>query len=202
MIRDLIDTSQGFHNRGYKFPKGDLNPAKRLEVRIKISDAKKNKPNWKSDNHLTKENDVRIKRQSESIKKFYRTEAGRKKIENWKKINIVSFRKETCRGEKNYFWKGGVTDEHRAMTNSAEWRKIAENIMRRDNFECRICKKKDVELTVHHLIPWRISKDNSPKNLITLCKSCHTKTENKFRRYGVTHYVEQLIKENGERIQL
>ena len=49
--------------------------------------------------------------------------------------------------------------------------KIYEAILKRDNYKCQICERKAI--LVHH-----IDKDNSnndPKNLISLCQSCHGK---------------------------
>jgi hypothetical protein len=32
-------------------------------------------------------------------------------------------------------------------------------------------------LDVHHIVPYRLTHDNSPNNLIPLCKKCHKKAE-------------------------
>ena len=42
-----------------------------------------------------------------------------------------------------------------------------------------MCGKKNCKLEVHHIKPKRLGGSNTISNLITLCKSCHDKTENK-----------------------
>jgi 5-methylcytosine-specific restriction endonuclease McrA len=41
---------------------------------------------------------------------------------------------------------------------------------------CQICHTK-LQLNVHHIVPYRITEDNSEENLITLFKSCHKKMD-------------------------
>ena len=85
--------------------------------------------------------------------------------------------------------------EIRKRTTSLEWKKLIKKIIERDEDKCRKCGQIG-NLTVHHIVPYKISKDDSAKNLITLCKRCHAKEENKYRRIGMTHYVRQMILEN------
>jgi hypothetical protein len=63
-----------------------------------------------------------------------------------------------------------------------EWKKLAQEIRTRDKFICQYCGKKNAT-DVHHIIPRRIKIDNSPDNLITLCKSCHQKIEHLTDKY-------------------
>jgi len=69
-------------------------------------------------------------------------------------------------GEQNPNWKGG-TDKYRGEN----WKKQRQKALERD----KCCKRCDVnkDLNVHHIIPYRISKDSSLGNLITLCRRCH-----------------------------
>lgn len=62
-----------------------------------------------------------------------------------------------------------------------QWKDIVKYILERDNNECHACHK-TYDLTVHHKEPYRISHNNSPANLITLCRSCHTKEESLYRK--------------------
>ena len=56
------------------------------------------------------------------------------------------------------------------------WKKRAVEVRARDKI-CQHCGKTPRQngraLDVHHLIPYRISKDNSLGNLVALCRSCH-----------------------------
>ena len=64
-----------------------------------------------------------------------------------------------------------------------EWRKKRIIILKRDNFTCTKCKKKDTILHVHHKIyiqgrkPW----DYESKYLVSLCGSCHSKLHERKR---------------------
>lgn len=57
---------------------------------------------------------------------------------------------------------------------SFAWQKIKENCLRRDFFICRICKT-DRAITAHHLTYERFGGDEEPKDLISVCFSCHAK---------------------------
>jgi 5-methylcytosine-specific restriction endonuclease McrA len=73
-----------------------------------------------------------------------------------------------------------------------------EKCLKRDEFKCRKCGDGMLakDLDVHHIIPFKKSKDDSLNNLITLCSSCHRKQENQFNRVGVTNYLRRWLDEN------
>jgi len=76
--------------------------------------------------------------------------------------------KNLCK-EKSFLWKGGKSFEKytEKWTNTLKL-----SIKQRDNFTCQICLKKGNQ--VHHI---DYNKKNcDPQNLITLCRSCHAKT--------------------------
>ncbi|QOR34433.1 HNH endonuclease [Clostridium sp. 'deep sea'] len=63
---------------------------------------------------------------------------------------------------------------------SKKWKKKRAQVLRRDNYLCRECRrygKSVTATTVHHCVP--IEEDNSLKlnshNLISLCSKCHDK---------------------------
>jgi 5-methylcytosine-specific restriction endonuclease McrA len=62
-----------------------------------------------------------------------------------------------------------------------DWNKIRMDIYKRDNFSCQKCgitmTETKIPHHVHHIIPFLETFDNSYSNLITLCPSCHKKTE-------------------------
>jgi hypothetical protein len=74
-------------------------------------------------------------------------------------------------GSLNPNWKGGKLTER-----GKGWRGIRVQVRRRDGNKCRICGNTE-RLSVHHIIPWRLTHDNSFSNLITLCGTCHPKVE-------------------------
>jgi hypothetical protein len=71
-------------------------------------------------------------------------------------------------------WKGGISKEPYPF----EWtRKLKESIRLRDNYRCQLCGIGQNEAgKKHHVHHVDYTKENlAPKNLITLCVSCHTK---------------------------
>ena len=56
------------------------------------------------------------------------------------------------------------------------WRQTRRVALNRDGHACRVCGTTD-DLTVHHMEPWRKSKNDSLHNLITLCRACHYRVE-------------------------
>lgn len=81
--------------------------------------------------------------------------------------------------ENNPMWQGGKSYEKYNL----QWNnKLREAIRERDNYTCKMCSKKQSErkFEVHHI---DYNKKNcDPNNLITLCLSCHRKT-NSHRDY-------------------
>jgi hypothetical protein len=81
---------------------------------------------------------------------------------NWCSVNK--------RGNKNPNWKNGLSNEPYGLEFTS---KMKEVIKYRDNYKCRMCKS-DNHLVVHHIDYNKYN--NEERNLITLCKSCHGKT--------------------------
>ena len=59
-------------------------------------------------------------------------------------------------------------------------------ILSRDKYTCQYCGTKSVKLEIHHIdgngtTKIREERNNDPKNLITLCRSCHKKADRKLR---------------------
>lgn len=81
------------------------------------------------------------------------------------------------KGKENPRYTGFIHKKYKIM--AIEWLAIRQIILERDLFTCQSCGKNHHEtlLDVHHKIPFRISEDNSLRNLITLCRSCHMKEE-------------------------
>lgn len=110
-------------------------------------------------------------------------------------------------GERNPLWKGGITPKyHCARTDKKylDWRK---SIFERDNYTCqecgsRSCKNHGVILQAHHKIPfYEIFEDEkllySLDNGITLCLSCHRKTDS----YGKNSKKEPVLDKRNRKIR-
>lgn len=90
-------------------------------------------------------------------------------------------------GEKCNFWKGGISFRPYAV----DWtRTLRRSIRERDKYTCFICKEMQTEkvFSVHHIDYNKLNCD--PKNLITLCSSCHSKT-NSNREYWYQYFTTQ-----------
>lgn len=96
-------------------------------------------------------------------------------------------------GEKNSQWQGGKSFE----PYSIDWTDILREAIRtRDNYICQICGIHQDELDgfsklldVHHIDYDK--KNCNPNNLVTLCRSCHLKTNinrEYWKQYFQTYY--------------
>lgn len=91
-------------------------------------------------------------------------------------------------GNKHPNWINGALSERYGK----DWTYILKRAIReRDNYVCQICKEvqKDKLFAVHHI---DYNKKNcNPENLITLCNSCHSKT-NANRNYWKEYFRETI----------
>lgn len=93
---------------------------------------------------------------------------------------------ESHKGNKSSFWKGGISHQ---PYNNPDWTRILRSSIReRDKYICRLCGKQQnkYSLDVHHIN--YIKSDCNPDNLITLCNSCHAKT-NSDREYWKNYFI-------------
>lgn len=101
------------------------------------------------------------------------------------------------------YWLEDVSIDIRALTDgykSYGWQyqksnRLDENIRKavilRDGCKCMECGKPNCKLEVHHIKPRRLNGSNTLSNLITLCETCHQKTEGKEEQY-MKHYFDIL----------
>jgi len=136
---------------------GDKNPMKRPEVALKMRLSKTGK---------------KISPRSEEHKKAISiAHLGKKRLpfsEEWIK-NLSEAHRGLMALEKNPNWKGGKSFEPYPL----DWnRSLKISIRERDNYVCQICNQ--YGRYIHH-IDYDKRNCNS-NNLITLCHSCHSKT--------------------------
>ena len=88
-------------------------------------------------------------------------------VTHWK-VETASFdiHKITNPDVKRWEYQGG---------NQKGFYNIKAYILSRDGYKCQKCKIQKGKLHVHHIIFRSDGGTNSPDNLITLCKSCHSK---------------------------
>ena len=97
---------------------------------------------------------------------------------------------EACKGSKNSQWRGGISFELYPVSFS---KKLKAEIRKRDNYTCQICGKSEQDehrnLSIHHI---DYDKTNSSEsNLISLCDSCHQKTN--FNHLNWTKYFKECL---------
>ena len=101
---------------------------------------------------------------------------------------------KNIRGENHPNWQGGLSFESHGIEFNNLLRK---DIRQRDDFSCQVCSvvENGKPHDVHHIDYDK--RNNDPGNLITLCHSCHSKT-NFNRQYWQNHFMfsMQLRREN------
>ena len=114
-----------------------------------------------------------------NIKKRLHSET-QKMIHN--KLEVRELKSKVSTGKNNSMWKDGRSFE----LYPSEFNETLKNkIRKRDNYACQLCFKTKKEnnnnsLCVHHIDYNK--KNNNLKNLLSLCNSCHARTNDK-RKY-------------------
>jgi hypothetical protein len=158
------------------------NPSSNPEVAKKISQKLKE---YRKNNPLTGEkNPFYGKKHTEELKeKSSKTKKGKRSYnsEQFEKQN-----KNTPKGSDHPNWNGGTSN----LPYPFEFNKLLkENIKKRDEFICGVCGKETQKLAIHHI---DYNKDNLEfDNLISLCYSCHSKTN-----YNRECWIEFFNKKN------
>lgn len=124
------------------------------ECYLKNGNLAKNLGDWTTPEKIAIRNKDRDFRQkvSNGVKKYHKKNPV--KLQRW----FIDTYGENYKPKSSYYIPG------------VEWRKN-QKIINAKNI-CQRCGNPD-NLNVHHIIPYSISKDNSPSNLVPLCKSCH-----------------------------
>jgi 5-methylcytosine-specific restriction endonuclease McrA len=103
----------------------------------------------------------------------------------------IDKQREKISGQKNYQW---IEDRSILLYPKEFDRQFKDLIRKRDNYKCFLCNKKQEEqksfLNVHHIDYDK--KNLNPKNLISLCRSCHSKT-NTNRKWWIEFFNQKLI---------
>ena len=91
-----------------------------------------------------------------------------------------------AKGSDHYNWRGGKSFEPYGLEFNNDLKEVIRN---RDRRKCQICGKTEIDIgqkmTVHHIDANK--QNNNPKNLISLCRVCHGKTNHK-RYFWVKYF--------------
>ena len=104
------------------------------------------------------------------------------KVEDWEAFlrQLDTQEVEILRNVEGVWTKAILRKSQRQIEQNVQWA-----VFRRDSYECRYCGRRDVPLTVDHLVLW---EDNGPRiedNLVASCRKCN-------RTRGRTPYVQWL----------
>lgn len=175
--------------------KRDYNKIYTIERNKKISESKKGKK-------LSKEWKKNISKAQIGMKKPWVGEANKRFKRGFKKghpdfVSKNGRKKQAkkIKKEKNWNWQGGISFE----PYSTDWTdNLKEAIRKRDNYICQLCGLHQDELNgwhkkfdCHHIDYDKMNLN--PENLITLCRSCHIKT-NYNRKYWHNYFLSQIKK--------
>jgi 5-methylcytosine-specific restriction endonuclease McrA len=88
------------------------------------------------------------------------------------------------------YWEEGCKRPSKVKKYGKGWPAAKRYALERDEYTCQCCGSVE-QLEVHHWEPYSISFDNSPENLVTLCKECHIDKHKEYRREGFYEDVER-----------
>jgi len=86
---------------------------------------------------------------------------------------------EFKKGQRPPNFIDGLANSRYRKLNKRKYRKVREEVLKRDGEKCVRCKCKSDILHVHHIIPLRIDPDRAYdlENLMTVCPLCHIQIE-------------------------
>lgn len=194
-------------SKGKPFSKGHkVNKGRKLifsdEHRKNISKSKQGKASWNKG--LTKI-DERVEKYSSKLrgKKFSeihrlnlsKSLKGKPKAK-WSLEHRLLF-STLKKGEKNNFWKGGITPLNRQIRESLKYKLWRESVFQRDEFTCKICKQKGRKLTAHHIKLFSKFPELrfDINNGLTLCWECHKKIHKSSKYHRSTAELEKIERE-------
>lgn len=117
-------------------------------------------------------------------------------------IKNIEFKNDLIEKLKNY--TEDCSDLFRMANRSEISKKLAEEIMERDNYTCQICGSIE-DLTIDHILPRTLGGKNIKENLRVLCRSCNSKRpldgEKLFIELKQQGYnIEELLKINSDTV--
>ena len=164
---------------------------------------------WQKGKHLSKEHRKNLSKNSarfwlgkhlseETTRRMSLSAKGRKLSEETKR-KLSEINKGKHIGEKNHFWRGGISYEPYSPEFNKE---LKEQIRKRDNYRCQECFRHQDELfknTKAGMRPYKLhvhhidynKKNNQEDNLISLCIGCHLQTN--YGREDWTEYYQDKL---------
>ena len=100
-------------------------------------------------------------------------------------------------GANHSCWNPELTDEHRSVRDSKEYKRWRWLVYQRDWFTCQSCGYKGKKIVAHHIKPFLEYPDLrlEVNNGIALCKDCHTKLHTSGNPFDGTSW--NIVANNG-----
>lgn len=159
--------------------------SKKLKGQKRTEEQKKNYSKAAKLKKHTKESRQKIR--EANIGKRYSEETNKKKGAKGKNHPYFGV---SLHGMKNPNWQGGISNNPYSLDFNKEFKQF---ILERDNYICQDprCIGKSKRLCCHHIDYDK--NNNNPENLISLCNSCHTKTNGKKKRKYFTEFYQNIM---------
>ena len=94
------------------------------------------------------------------------------------------------KGEAHPNWLGGITPERQVFYASHKWKKVCQQVYKRDEAKCQRCGLKretiDMPFHIHHITSFQNKELRvDPNNLVVLCEVCHHFVHSKHNVTGI-----------------
>lgn len=110
---------------------------------------------------------------------------------------------EEISGKNSYLWRGGITNENKALRNRKEYKQWRNSVFKRDDYTCQVCGVRGGKLQAHHIENFSSNKELrfNVNNGITMCFECHDiSSENSFHKlYTMFNNTKQQLEEYIQR---
>ena len=180
--------------KGHPSPKFWLGKKHNFETRKRMSETHKKvgTGKWMKGRKLSEETRRKMSESNRGKKSYKRTEEIKRKLSILNKGKCLSEKtkkkiSEALKREKSPLWQGGISFEPYGLEFNEDLKEVIRN---RDRRKCLVCEKTELEnkkkLFIHHIDYNK--QNNNPNNLISLCNSCHTKT-NHNRNYWKNYFA-------------
>ena len=141
----------------------------------------KNNPSWKGGN---------VTLECEYCGEKYETFPAKREISRFCSYQCLDYwRSENMAGQDSPHWRGGYKTRVavKKQLPGPSWRRIRRS---RIGNSCEICESTS-DLCLHHIVPIMDGGTNEEWNLMTLCRTCHTRTEHYTRTFSELVLVDE-----------
>lgn len=183
------------HTEEHRRKNSETHKGKKLseETKKKIGNFWRGKKRLFSEEHRSRSRELRLLYNKNWKGKHHTEETKRKMSESHKGMKKPWVVPPNNKMENNPNWQGGKSFELYGI----DWTETLKNLIRkRDNYTCRLCEKpqENIAHDIHHIDYDK--KNCNSINLITLCHTCHVKT-NRSKEYWIKYFQDKMCIQNS-----